>query len=69
MASEAQPPPDKPDQQASLIAQSRALLEQSRAGLEAASRSLAEVNRHLDRARNVLQAVFLRRSLRRLKDD
>jgi len=48
-----------------LIAAARRILETARGHLEAAKRGIVEAQQHLERSRNVVQAAWLLRALRR----
>jgi hypothetical protein len=64
------PDADGPDERSlGLITRSLALLQQSRAHIDSSRHEIADTKGRLDRARNVLQAVFLRRALRRGKGE
>jgi hypothetical protein len=49
-----------------LIKSSQELVKGARAHVETTARSLANAERHLDRTRNLLQAVWLRRALKKI---
>jgi hypothetical protein len=57
---------DLADRSRRLIKSSQELVKGARAHVETATRSLANAEQHLDRTRNLLQAVWLRRALRKI---
>jgi hypothetical protein len=56
---------DLADRSRRLIKSSQELVKGARAHVDTAARSLANAQQHLDRTRNLLQAVWLRRALKK----